>query len=488
MSSAAIIDLLQLIMVTTTTVVVMLVIAFRRDHGLINALTQTGLLLALLIPQLIPQILPFQVTPLLIFDDFSALFSSIMLIIAMVIVSMAYPYFEKKHNHNEEFYLLLLTATLGSLVMAGSNHFVSMFIGMEMLGVSLYAMIAYPVHSASIPVRPMEAAFKYLIMSGMASAFMLFGIALMYASSGSLEFSALAQSVSSRATEDLDSIMLVGLLLLFSGIAFKLSLVPFHIWTPDVYEGAPVPVTAVLATMSKAAMVAVALRLLLSAQLSSIGELVTALTVMAIASMLLGNFLALLQTNVKRLLAYSSVAHLGYLLVIIIAAAQIPDLLSVEGAVFYIAAYVFTSLAGFVVVNVLSDASRELVELEDYRGLFWRNPILAAVFIIVLLSLAGIPLTAGFIGKFYIFVTGVEGELWTLLTVLIAGSSVALYYYLRFIYVMLQSTATVADDPALRAIPTGSKLVMAVMVAFIIVLGIYPSPFITSIQQLAASF
>jgi NADH-quinone oxidoreductase subunit N len=487
MSSEAIIDLLQIILLTVTTVVVMVTAAFKRDHGLISAMTQCGLAASLLIFVFIPPVLPLQVTPLLMFDQYSLFFSSLIIVAAMGVTAMAYPYFEKHHPHNEEFYILLLTATLGAVVMAASNHFVSFFIGMEMLGVSLYAMIAYPVHSIKLPTLPMEAALKYLIMSGVASAVMLFGMALVYAAVGTFEFAGIA--IAATALEEtLDPILLTGFLMLLAGVAFKLSLVPFHMWTPDVYEGAPVPVTAFLATVSKAAMVAVALRLLLKAQVFDFGQVTIVLSLLAAASMVFGNLLAVMQSNVKRLLAYSSIAHLGYMLVVVIAAAAVPDLLSIEATVFYIATYVLTSLGGFAVVSALSNVDRELVQISDYQGLFWRNPWLAGVFITVLLSLAGIPLTAGFIGKFYVFMTGVEGELWFLLTMLIIGSAIGLYYYLRLIYTMLQPATSIKDDPAAGILPAGSKLVMALMTLAIIWLGVYPTPLIETLQSLAGSF
>jgi NADH-quinone oxidoreductase subunit N len=487
MSSDAIIDLLQIILLTITTVVVMVTAAFKRDHGLINSLTQAGLAASLLIFVFVPPVLPLQVTPLLMFDEYSLFFSALIIISAMGVTAMAYPYFEKHHPNNEEFYLLVLTATLGAVVLATSNHFVSFFIGMEMLGVSLYAMIAYPVHSEKLPTLPMEAALKYLIMSGVASATMLFGMALVYAAVGSFEFSGIAVAAASLR-DSLDPMLLIGFLMLLAGVAFKLSLVPFHMWTPDVYEGAPTPVTAYLATASKAAMVAVALRLLLNAQVFDFGQVTVVLSLLAAASMIFGNLLAVMQSNVKRLLAYSSIAHLGYLLVVVIAAAVVPDLLSVESTVYYIAAYVLTSLAGFAVISTLSNSDQELVQLSDYQGLFWRNPWLAGVFITVLLSLAGIPLTAGFIGKFYIFMTGVEGELWFLLTMLIVGSAIGLYYYLRLIYTMLQPAVSRNDDPAAGIMPIGTKALMALMTLAIIWLGVYPTPFIATLQSLAGSF
>ncbi len=488
MSSAELTDLLQIILLTVTTVAVMVTAGFKRDHGLINALTQTGLFASLFIFVIIEPVTPLQVTPLLIIDEYSLFFSALIIIGGIAVTAMAYPYFEKHHQYNEEFYLLVLCGTLGGVVMAASNHFVSFFIGMEMLGISLYALIAYPIHSPKPAKFPLEAAIKYLIMSGIASAVMLFGMALIYAMAGSFEFAKLAQAPSGIDAA-YQPVLLVGYLMIIAGIAFKLSLVPFHMWTPDVYEGAPLPVTAFLATVSKAGMVAVALRLLLAAEAFNFGEVTVVLSLLAAASMIFGNLLALLQSNLKRLFAYSSIAHLGYLLVVVIAAAAVPDIVSIESMSYYMTAYFLMSLGGFAVLSALSNSNKELDSITDIQGLFWRNPWLATVMITVLLSLAGIPLTAGFIGKFYIFTIGVEGKLWFLLTVLIIGSSIGLYYYLRLIYTMLQEPhGTIANDPAAARLPVGPNVVMAAMTIAIIYLGVYPTPFIETLQSLASTF
>ena len=488
MSTDVLIDLLQIIMLTLTSVVVMLVAGFKREHGLVNVLTTAGLAASLLIFVFVDPVLPLQATELLYFDEYSLFFSALIILGALTVSILAYPYCEAHQSHNEEFYILLMTATLGAVVLACSTHFVSFFIGMEMLGVSLYAMIAYPVHDDKSAKFPLEAALKYLIMSGLTSGLILFGIALIYALTGTMFFNDLAPAIE---TQDVASspVLIAAWLMIISGIAFKLSLVPFHIWTPDVYEGAPVPVTAFLATVSKAAMLAVTLRLLLISDAFQYEALMLVITVMAAASMLLGNLLALLQANVKRLLAYSSIAHLGYLMIVIIAAASVPGMLSVESMSFYIGAYFIMSLAGFAVISALSNSGKELDMISDYQGLFWRNPWLAAVMITVLFSLAGIPLTAGFIGKFYIFTSGVEGSLWFLLTMLIVGSSIGLYYYLRIIYAILQQPGKVAkQDPASQSIPFGTHAVLASMTAIIIYLGVYPMPMINILQSLASAF
>jgi len=486
MYSNLIIDLMQIIMLTISTVVVMMTTAFKRDHGLISGLTVFGLFASLLTFVFIQPVLPLEATQLLIIDEYSLFFSNLIIVGAIGVALLAYPYFQNHNVQNEEFYILLMTATLGAVVLACSNHFVSFLLGMEMMGVSLYAMIAYPVHAAKSAKFPLEAGVKYLILSALTSGITLFGIALVYAYIGTMGFDEIPTAL--EAAGDLGPVFLIGVLMIVAGAAFKLSLVPFHIWTPDVYEGAPVPVTAFLATVSKAAMLAVTLRLLLVSNAIELNVVTTVLTVMAAASIIFGNLLALLQENVKRLFAYSSIAHLGYLLVIIIAAAKIPGALSVEGVSFYMLAYFVMSLSGFAVISALSNSEKEYDQLADFRGLFWRNSWVSAVLITVLLSLAGIPLTAGFIGKFYIFTTGVESELWFLLTMLIIGSAIGLYYYLRLIYIMLQPAEDDANDAAAVSLPLGVHAVMAAMTAAIIYLGVYPAPMIDTLQSLASTF
>ncbi|MEY4642606.1 MAG: hypothetical protein RLZZ227_2600 [Pseudomonadota bacterium] len=489
MSSEQLIDLLQIILLTVSTVVVMITAAFKRDHGLINSLTQVGLAASLLVFVFIAPTTPLQITPLLIIDEYSLFFSALCIVGAIGVTALAYPYFDKHNEINEEFYVLVLTATLGAVVLSCSNHFVSLFIGMEMLSISLYAMIAYPIHSAKVAKFPMEAALKYMILSGISSGVMLFGMALVYAMLGTFEFGAMGLAAAALGGESANLILLIGFLMIIAAIAFKLSLVPFHMWTPDVYEGAPLPVTAFLATISKAAMVAMSLRLLIDVGAFNFPAVTIVLSLMAAASMIFGNLLAVMQSNVKRMFAYSSIGHLGYLLVVVIAAAAVPDMLSIEGVSFYMVAYFMMSLGGFAVMSAISNSGRELDSITDYQGLFWRNPWLAAVMITVLLSLAGIPLTAGFIGKFYIFSTGIEGGLWFLLTMLIIGSAISLYYYLRLIYTMLQpASSSLKDDPALGQLSFGTHVVMAGMTVAIIFLGVYPTPLISTLQSLANTF
>jgi len=486
MSADALIDLLQIIFLTVTTVVVMVTAGFKRDHGLINALTQAGLIGSLLIFVFIKPITPLQVTPLLLIDEYSLFFSALCIIAGIAVTALAYPYFERHNEKNEEFYILLLLGVIGGVVLSSSSHFASLFIGMEMIGISLYAMLAYPVHSNKVAKYPLEAAIKYLVMAGVAVGVLLFGMALIYVATGSLSFDQLALPADATQADQL--YVLIGFMMVVAGIAFKLSLFPFHMWTPDVYEGAPVPVTTFLSTLSKAAMAAAALRLLIAAEAFDYPQLTVAMSLLAAASMIFGNLLALMQSSVKRMLAYSSIAHMGYLLVVVIAAAAVPGNLSAESMTYYMTAYFLMSIASFGVVSALSNSGKEMDSISEYQGLFWRNTWLGTVMALTLLSLAGIPLTAGFIGKFYIFTTGVEGQLWFLLAMLILGSAIGLYYYLRLIYVMMLPVRDdLKDDPAAR-LPMGANLTLAAMIAAIIYLGVYPTQFIETLQSLAGAF
>jgi NADH-quinone oxidoreductase subunit N len=349
-------------------------------------------------------------------------------------------------------------------------------LGLELLGVSLYTMMSYPLRG----LFTLEAALKYLILSGVSSAFILFGAALVYAIEGTLEFSGLT-SVALTGTEQF--ILLTGAVMIFAGIMFKLSLAPFHMWTPDVYEGAPAPVTAFIATVSKGAIFALTLRLFASSNLIESTPLLAALSFVAIISILGGNILALRQDNVKRLLAYSSIAHIGYLLVVFIAAGHSGGRdLAVEATCFFLFAYFLTTLGAFGVVTIVSipNENGDAADISEYEGLFWRRPALATMFTAMLLSLAGIPLTVGFIGKFYIFSAGVQSDLWLLLAIVIVGSGISIFYYLRIIFAMTRQT----DNKAAVAIPVAGGWVMIVITAALLAFGVYPTPMISLINNL----
>lgn len=459
--------LLPITITTLTALAVMIGIAIKRSHTQAFIGTVVGLAIAFASVILAGGV-PRQVTPLLMIDHYASIFMGLIIVSAAGSALLAYRYFELRDTQPEEFYLLLLLATVGAEILGCSAHFASFFLGLEILSISLYAMIGYLKERR----HPLEAAIKYLILAAASSAFLLFGMALVYADSGTMEFARITRA----ETDTWYPLMTtLGTTLIFTGVAFKLALVPFHLWTPDVYEGAPAPVTAFIATVSKAAVFAVLLRY----YNSSAGEhaFFVILSVIAVASILVGNLLALRQTNVKRILAYSSISHLGYVLIALLAGRDTGN----QAVVFYLIAYSMTILAAFATVTALSGAGRDADEIDDYGGLFWRRPLIGSIFTIALLSLAGMPATAGFIGKFYLIAAGAATEQWLLIFVLIVGSAIGLFYYLRIIEAMFSAAQPVA--PVLRPISVAEGAVLVTLAVIVLWVGIYPQPILAVLAR-----
>ena len=474
MTGADLYTLAPLLVLAGTPVALMLLIAFYRDHALSAGLTVVGLLAALILLPLTATAGPARITALLIMDGYARFFIGLIIAATLAVALLSYGFFQGSEDQPEEFYVLLLLATLGSAVLAASNHFVAFFLGLEILSVSLYALIAYP-HRLQ---NQIEASLKYLILAGASAAFLLFGLALVYAVTGTMDFAAAA---SARPGASLaPELLFAGWGLILVGIGFKLAVVPFHLWTPDVYQGAPAPVTAYVATVSKGAMFALLVRLFVPAGVHREMPLMLVFSLIAIASMLIGNLLALLQDNIKRILAYSSIAHLGYLLVAFLASGE----RSVMAVVFYLVAYFVTTLGAFGVVIVLSSGEKEADQIADYRGLFWRRPCLGGILTASLLSLAGVPLTIGFVGKFYLVLAGIGSTLWTLVFVLVVSSAIGLFYYLRIVVALYMQPAesTPAIKPPSLSFSGGTAL--AVVAVLLIGLGIYPDAFIKMIQAM----
>ena len=481
---ADLVPLLPLLIATLTVVLVMSAIAIKRNYVIAYGITTFGLIVAASISFYLMPSAEHQITPLLIIDSFSLFFTGVVCLSAAGICVLSFPYFSDLQDSKEEYFLLLGIATIGSIVLVSSNHFVSMIIGIETLSMSLYGMVAYPVQNGKSAALALEAAVKYLVLSAAASGFMLFGMALIYAQTGTLEFSSVTGLSMSGVGEKFST---TALILLFAGLAFKLSLAPFHVWTPDVYEGSPLPATIYLATIGKAVTFIVLLRIIVSTGALSLESVNQAIALVAVASIILGNLLALLQGNIKRILSYSSIAHMGYLLIALLGSIDSSGTLSVETITMYLVAYIIMSLGAFGVASVLSSSDAELDDIEDYKGLFWRDPWLACIFTGMLLSLAGIPLTVGFIGKFYVFFSGVESGLWGLLIALIVGSGIGLYYYLRIVYKMLLSSES--NESSIENVLSrnfSADTVLALTFLLLLFLGIYPTPLTSIIESISS--
>jgi NADH-quinone oxidoreductase subunit N len=469
MNAADYVALLPLITIAATAVVVMIAIAIRRNHKASIVISLLGVSAALASLPLSASAAPRQITSLLVLDSYSRLYMAILLGASGFVFLFAYDYLKRRQERPEEFYLLVLLATTGAMVLVVCRNFASFFLGLELLSVALYSLIAYVrTESASI-----EAGIKYLILAASSSSVLLFGLALIYAESGSMELSQFA-AVMTRTSGPANTFLLIGLMLVLTGVGFKLAVVPFQLWTPDVYEGAPLPVTAFIATVSKAGMFAFLLRWFHVHDVGVAGAPGLVLTIIAIASMLTGNLLALSQTNVKRILAFSSIAHMGYLLVALLAGGS----LGAPAATYYLIAYAATILGAFGLMTVLSGPRYEAASIDDYRGLFWKRPLVAGAFTTTLLSLAGIPITAGFLGKFYVIAAGASQSRWVLLFTLVASSTIGLFYYLRIIVAMYSQP----EGPGLEAessprpLPLPATLALAALTGLIFLLGVYPAP------------
>lgn len=450
--------------------VVMLAVTFKRHHALTAGLTIAGLVMAFISILPVTPYVPRYVTALLIIDPYALFYMGVIIASAVVVAVLSYQYFEQQAGHREELYVLLLIATLGCTVLVASSHLMSFFLGLEILSVSLYAMVAYLKERK----QSLEAGVKYLVLAGASSAFLVFGMALIYADLGTMDFTRVAAA--SIATSHL-ALLLPGIVLIVTGMGFKLAVVPFHLWTPDVYEGAPAPVTAFLATVSKTAIFALLLRFLYHPGMPPPRALYIVFVFIAVASMLAGNLLALLQTNVKRILAYSSIAHFGYMLVAFLAGGT----LAVEAVTLYLVAYTVTTLGALGVVTVLSAVNRDADAMDDYRGLFWRRPFMAGIFTVMLLSLAGIPTTMGFLAKFYVLAAGASATQWSLLVILVITSTIGLFYYLR-ILVTLYSASSERETSVHPAV-TPSGVVLVVLTGLLLGFGIYPAPLLDMIQR-----
>jgi NADH-quinone oxidoreductase subunit N len=466
-----IIALLPILLISATAVVVMLGIAIKRNHALTAVLTLIGLVGAFLSIFAAAPPAPRQVTSLLLVDRFALFYMGLIIASAVVVAALSYDYFKNRNEHGEELYLLLLIATAGCVILVASAHFVSFLLGLEILSVSLYALIAYLKERN----QALEAAIKYLILASASAAFLLLGAALIYADTGTMEFSRIREI--SFGGSGL-ALLVPGVVLTVTGIGFKLGVVPFHLWTPDVYEGAPAPVAAFVATTSKIAMVALLLRYAYLSGVLAYRGVFFVFAMIAIASMFAGNLLALEQRNVKRILAYSSIAHFGYILVAFLVGGS----MAVEAVSFYLVAYTVTLLAAFGVVTVLSCAEDDADDIEHYRALFWQRPVLASVLTVALLSLAGIPLTMGFVGKFYVLAAGTGASAWPLILILAITSVAGLFYYLRIV-VALYSTPP--EHSLTRTTSSSGVFVVVALSILLIWGGIYPTPLLNLVQTTA---
>jgi NADH-quinone oxidoreductase subunit N len=405
-------------------------------------------------------------------DSFSVFFHFLVAAVTVVVILTSFEYMQVQGIRAGEYYALILFGALGMSLMSSAVELVLIFIALEISSISTYILAGFRRRAAISS----ESSVKYFLLGSFATAFFLYGVALMFGATGSTSITVIGDALRSG---HIPVLAYVGVALMFVGLGFKVAAAPFHVWTPDVYEGAPAPVVGFMSTAPKAAVFAVLLRIMFEADAP--GRL-WLIWIAAALSMTIGNLGALVQDNVKRLLAYSSIAHAGYLLV---AYAALPNN-GIPAAMFYAASYAAMNVGAFAVISHIGGEGERYVTLEDYEGLGRRSPLLAAILTIFLLSLIGIPITGGFFAKFYVFSAALQANLVGLVIIGVLNSAVGSYYYLRLIVVMYMREAR--EEVPVSPVPVGLAAALAISLATTIYLGVLPGRVLDYAARTAADW
>ena len=493
-----------------TGLVVLCVDFIWRDHVRktlwMPALAVVGLAAALAAAILLWKTEPATVLAVMAVDHFALLFKMIATLTVGLVVVASVPYLQERTPYRGEFYALLVFAALAICLASSAINLISVYLAMEFLSITSYVLAGY----LRGDTKSNEAGLKYFLYGAVTSAAMLYGMSLLYGATGTTDLAGIAQVLTGSGPR-LQWLAVAAIILLLAGFGFKMVLAPFHQWAPDTYEGAPTPVTAFLSVGSKAAGFAILMRVFLTALydfrggehvfLGGIGWMGFLMS-LSIISMLLGNLIAMRQTDIKRMLAYSSIAQAGYIIIGVIAIAtdESNAFQGVNGTLFYLLGYLFSNLAAFIAVIAFENATGSTA-IADYRGLVRRSPVLAGVLLVAMLSLAGIPGTVGFMGKFLVFGAAIRVGLSQTLILAIVGivtSVIGAFYYLNVVrYIFFEraappETGGTGDEATPIAVPAGLKVGLALAAVGVVVIGVYPDPFINlatqSMQMLAGGF
>jgi NADH-quinone oxidoreductase subunit N len=405
-------------------------------------------------------------------DGYALYFKVTFLIIAFLTVLISMGYAQREGIAFGEYYALILFATLGMMLMAAGTHLIVIFLGLETMSISIYVLVGMMREDR----RSVESALKYFLLGAFATGFLLYGIALLYGATGSLYLKDIAAYISSQNLLR-NAMLLMSLVFLTIGFGFKIASVPFHMWTPDVYEGAPTSITAFMATGVKAAGFSALVRVFFSALPAFQPDWTSIMWLMALVTMTLGNIVAISQTNIKRMLAYSSIAHAGYILVAFVAGNE----LGISGILFYLMAYAFMNLGAFTVVILLGKKGEENTLINDYAGIGFKHPLLAAAMTIFLLSMAGIPPLGGFMAKFYVFSAAVKEKFYWLAILGVLNSAISVYYYLR-VTVLMYFRESEREITGLQFSPA-SVLALILAVIGTLYMGIFPANVLAFAQR-----
>ncbi|MCC7442204.1 MAG: NADH-quinone oxidoreductase subunit N [Bdellovibrionales bacterium] len=420
---------------------------------------------------------------MMVVDPYSSFFNLIFLLSALITLLISFRYLDSEKLQHPEYYVLVLFSALGMMLMASARELVVLFIALETMSLSVYSLVSF----RRADRRANEAAMKYFILGGAASAIMLYGVALVYGATGTTHIQAILERLASRGAGE-SVLFSVGAWLIVAGFLFKVASVPFHMWMPDVYEGAPVPITGFMTTGLKAAAFAAFVRVFLSLGYGKgLSEAVETnlhhiLWVCAVMTMVVGNVIALTQTNLKRILAYSSIAHTGYLMVGLIAAPRGTE--GYSSLLVYLAAYAAMNLGAFIVLTLLAGKGDAGLNLHDLSGISKKNPVLAFSMAVFLFSMAGVPPTAGFVAKYLLFYSAVQAGEVPLVIIAVLCSAISVYYYLR-VLVYMYMRDPIAGATSAR-VPVWSVMALASMVIVTLQVGLLPSPLVEMARKAVA--
>jgi len=466
-------------------IIVILSISYSRNHFFTALFVVSSLTSMLFSLFFLTSKVPLNVANLFYVDGYSILYISMIIIASICTCIFAYPSLKQYLYNKEEFYLLILIANLGSILSIISNNMSSLFMSIEITSIPMFGLIAY----FNNKKYSLEAAFKYVILSSVASSFLLFGIAWVYSISGDLNFTSINHILNIISFNE-KLVILFGIIMILISLFFKLSIVPFHLWTPDVYEGTPSVVLSFFSTVGKIATFVILLHVL--SHVSNINNILYfLLSLMTIFSMLIGNLMALFQNNLKRFFGYSSISQLAYLFIVLLVSKD-NYALSLEASSIYLFSYLFSNVAYFGIINLISNVhhDKDVDSISSYKGFFWSDPILSSILTVILLSLSGFPMTVGFIGKFYILSIVLKEHLWIVGISFLISTILGFFCYLKIIinlYCDLSSTSSLKKFNTLKNnwlyTPTGLVIFFAGMI--LLIFGVYPNPLINFITLIS---